>query len=70
MSMLSKANETMEEASEKDTTEETKEKKAGEESETDGVPDSASETQGESVAEELEAVIPPVRQYTPVDVRL
>ncbi len=73
MSMLSKANETMEEASEKDTTEETKEKKAGEEGEeveTGSVTDSASETQGESIAEELEAVIPPVRQYTPVDVRL
>lgn len=70
MSMLSKANETIEEASEKDAAEETKEKKAGEESETDGVPDSVSETEEESVAEELEAVIPPVRQYTPVDVRL
>ena len=73
MSMLSKANETMEEASEKDTTEETKEKKAGEEGEevkTGDAAGSASETQGESAAEELEAVILPVRQYTPVDVRL
>ena len=73
MSMLSKANETMEEASEKDKTEETEEKKAGEkgeEEETNGVPASVSETQEESIAEGLEAVIPPVRQYTPVDVRL
>ncbi len=73
MSMLSKANETMEKASEKDETEETKEKKAGEEgeeSETDGVPGSVSDEQGESVTETLETVIPPVRQYTPVDVRL
>ncbi len=73
MSMLSKANETMEKASEKEKTEETKEKKAGEEGEeleTDGVPGSVSDEQGESVTEALEAVIPPVRQYTPVDVRL
>ena len=73
ISTLSKANETMEEASEKDKTEETEEKKAGEkgeEEETNGVPASVSETQEESIAEGLEAVIPPVRQYTPVDVRL
>lgn len=73
MSMLAKANETMEEASGKDKTEDTEEKKAGEEGEeskADGVPGSASETQEESIAEELDAVIPPVRLYTPVDVRL
>ena len=73
MTMLSKANEIMEEASKKDKTEETKEKKTGEEEEetkTGDVPGSDSETQGESITEGLEAVIPSVRQYTPVDVRL
>lgn len=78
MGMLSKANETMEEASKEnktnaektEETEGTDEKKSEEAAETGSVTDSGSGTQDENTLEGVVPEIAPVRQYVPVDVRL